>query len=238
MYALRHRGQYDQAVASELDAMLAALRAWLTVDHNEDGTHNLRPSGFDFVPIGTIAMWGTATAPTGWLICDGAAVSRTTYQGLFELWGTSFGAGDGSTTFNLPDMRQRFPIGKAASGTGATLGGTGGTIDHTHSVSLTSSSNGGFSGSTGSGGGHTHAVSGTTGNDAAQATAQIDAGGPDPFSASIGPHSHSFSATTGSDGDHTHAISAGDHTHTVSGNTGNGNPPFLALNFIVLTGVA
>lgn len=93
-------------------------------------------------PVGTLAMWLTATPPTGWLILDGSAVSRTTYALLFALWGTTFGVGDGSTTFNLPDLRQRFPLGKAASGTGATLGGTGGTIDHVHAVDVPSTTSG------------------------------------------------------------------------------------------------
>lgn len=60
------------------------------------------------VPPGAIMSYGGANAPTGWLLCDGAAVSRTVYANLFSAIGTSFGAGDGSTTFNLPDMRGRF----------------------------------------------------------------------------------------------------------------------------------
>lgn len=90
-------------------------------------------------PTGVIALWGTAAAPTGWQICDGSAISRAANPNLFALWGTSFGAGDGSTTFNVPDMRQRFPLGKAASGTGSTLGGTGGTVDHVHALNTSSS---------------------------------------------------------------------------------------------------
>ncbi len=62
-------------------------------------------------PSGAISMFGAATAPTGWLVCDGAAVSRTTYADLFAAIGTTWGAGDGSTTFNLPDLRGRAPIG-------------------------------------------------------------------------------------------------------------------------------
>ena len=85
-------------------------------------------------PSGLILMWGNASAPTNWLLCDGSAVSRTTYSALFAIVGITYGAGDASTTFNLPDMRQRFPLGKAASGTGSTLGGTGGTVDHIHTV--------------------------------------------------------------------------------------------------------
>src|SRR3990167_816265 len=86
------------------------------------------------VLVGTGFLWFTDSAPAGYLFCDGTAVSRSTYSALFAILGTIWGVGDGSTTFNLPDLRQRFPLGKAASGTGATLGGTGGTIDHTHSV--------------------------------------------------------------------------------------------------------
>lgn len=54
-------------------------------------------------PIGAISAYGGDTAPTGWLICDGSAISRTTYADLYAVIGTKFGAGDGSTTFNLPD---------------------------------------------------------------------------------------------------------------------------------------
>lgn len=85
-------------------------------------------------PPGTILMYGAASAPANYLLCDGTAVSRTIYAALFAIIGTTYGVGDGSTTFNLPDMRQRFPLGKAVSGTGSTLGGTGGTIDHLHTV--------------------------------------------------------------------------------------------------------
>lgn len=90
-------------------------------------------------PPGAITAYGAATAPTGWLLCDGAAVSRTTYATLFGIISTTFGVGDGSTTFNVPDLRQRFPLGKAGSGTGATLGGTGGLIDHVHALDTASS---------------------------------------------------------------------------------------------------
>lgn len=86
------------------------------------------------VPAGAISLYGGSTAPPGYFLCDGAAVSRTTYARLFARLGTTYGTGDGSTTFNLPDLRQRFPLGKAASGTGSALGATGGAIDHTHSV--------------------------------------------------------------------------------------------------------
>lgn len=84
--------------------------------------------------VGAVVATPRSVAPDGWLICDGSAVSRTLYAALFAIIGISEGAGDGVTTFNLPDYRQRFLLGKAASGTGSTLGGTGGAIDHTHTV--------------------------------------------------------------------------------------------------------
>jgi microcystin-dependent protein len=62
-------------------------------------------------PTGAIQMYGGATAPTGWLLCDGAAVSRTTYGPLFTAISTNFGVGDNSTTFNVPDMRGVYPKG-------------------------------------------------------------------------------------------------------------------------------
>lgn len=79
-------------------------------------------------PPGAVTAYAGASAPDGWLMCDGSAVSRATYADLFAVSGVLYGSGDGSTTFNLPDLRQRFPLGKAVSGTGSTLGGTGGSF--------------------------------------------------------------------------------------------------------------
>lgn len=72
-------------------------------------------------PVGTIVAFGGTTAPTGWLICDGSAISRTTYADLFAVIGTAYGTGDGSTTFNLPN-------GKMPLGTSAPVIGNGQTI--------------------------------------------------------------------------------------------------------------
>lgn len=67
-------------------------------------------------PTGVIQAYGGATAPDGWLICDGAAHSRSVYSDLFGVVGTDYGSGDGSTTFNVPDLRGRVAVGYAASG--------------------------------------------------------------------------------------------------------------------------
>lgn len=67
------------------------------------------------VPPGMIAPYAGKTAPEGWLLCDGSAVSRTTYANLYAAIGTTYGAGNGSTTFTLPDLRGRVPAGANAS---------------------------------------------------------------------------------------------------------------------------
>ena len=81
---------------------------------------------------GIIQMFAGATPPSGWLICDGSAVSRTTYATLFAAIGTTWGTGDGSTTFNLPDLRGRAPIG---AGTGSGLTSAPRTCRHTRTPS-------------------------------------------------------------------------------------------------------
>lgn len=68
-------------------------------------------------PAGTITLWGSDVAPANWLICDGSAVSRTTYASLFAVIGTKYGAGDGVNTFNLPNLKGQTPIGKDAAQT-------------------------------------------------------------------------------------------------------------------------
>jgi microcystin-dependent protein len=62
-------------------------------------------------------MYGGSTAPNGWLLCDGSAVSRTTYARLFSAIGTKYGSGNGSTTFNLPNFKGRVPVGLDSSQT-------------------------------------------------------------------------------------------------------------------------
>ena len=73
--------------------------------------------------VGTIKPWGKATAPNGYLLCDGSAVSRTTYADLFTVIGTTYGTGDNSTTFNVPDLQGKFPQGKSGTTNLATTGG-------------------------------------------------------------------------------------------------------------------
>lgn len=102
-------------------------------------------TGLSLLPAGVVVPYAGSIAPAGWLLCYGQAVSRTTYASLFSLISTTYGSGDGSTTFNLPDLRGRVVAGKDNMGgtsanrlTGLTggvdgdvLGATGGTETHT-----------------------------------------------------------------------------------------------------------
>jgi len=70
----------------------------------------------NFIPPGVVIPFAGATAPSGWLLCDGSAISRTTYAPLFAAIASAWGYGDNSTTFNLPDLRGRFLRGRNANG--------------------------------------------------------------------------------------------------------------------------
>lgn len=97
------------------------------------------------VPSGAVSPYAGTAEPTGWLFCYGQAISRTTYAALFAAIGTTYGVGDGSTTFNLPDLRGRVVAGQDDMGgtsanrltnqtgglNGDTLGATGGSETHT-----------------------------------------------------------------------------------------------------------
>lgn len=67
-------------------------------------------------PTGTVVSYAAGAAPVGWLLCDGTAISRASYSALFGVIGTAYGAGDGSTTFNVPDLRGRVSVGFASAG--------------------------------------------------------------------------------------------------------------------------
>lgn len=126
------------------NTLLNQLFGWLL-----DGDGNLSEEAAASIesylgPIGMIVMWGGTSIPSdSWLVCNGQAVSRTTYPILFERYGTTWGVGDGSTTFNLPNFQDRLPIGAGASaGLGQQAGSGTATLaesnlpSHTHSVSI------------------------------------------------------------------------------------------------------
>lgn len=126
---------------------------------------------FSFVqlPVGVLLPYAGSSAPTNFLLCYGQAVSRTTYAALFSAIGTTYGTGDGSTTFNLPDLRGRSVFGvdnmggsaasRVTSGVsgiaGTTLGATGGSQymqTHSHTVNDSGHTHGQTNGIGGSGG--------------------------------------------------------------------------------------
>jgi microcystin-dependent protein len=113
-------------------------------------------SHIGFCPPGVVFPFAGSASPDGWLLCDGSAVSRTTYAALFATIGSAWGYGDNSTTFNLPDMRGRFPRGRdagiardpdRASRTAANTGGNTG--DNVGSVQVEATKKNGLTASTG-----------------------------------------------------------------------------------------
>lgn len=91
--------------------------------------------GAAILPPGVIAMYASDSVPAGWLLCMGGEVSRVTYGALFQAIGTRYGAGNGSTTFNLPDLSMRFPLGRGNQAGMDKAGATGGEVAHTLTVS-------------------------------------------------------------------------------------------------------
>lgn len=166
-------------------------------NHTHNGINS--PSLGSSFPVGGILAWPAADAPEGFLLCEGGIVSRETYADLFAVIGVTYGAGDGSTTFTLPDLRVRTIVGR---GTGKAIGTTEGLVEASRNSTFDHS--------------HSHSASGGTSFDSHSHTG----------AASIESHNHgaSFSGTTGSDGTHSHGagslatFTAGGHSH--SGNTG------------------
>lgn len=182
------------------------------------------PEGGVLIPAGTIFPFGSESIPAGFLACDGSEVSRTTYDELYAVIGDTYGAGDGSTTFNLPDLIRRWPLGAGTttdpdrSGT-SSVGTGGGAINHTHAQTA-----------------HTHSVN------------------PPPTSTTLnGTHGHSIpsgsglgsgtarAAGTSDSGSHSHSVNIGNFQ---SGNgsangstdpTGSANPSYLVVQYMIST---
>jgi len=166
-------------------------------------------------PPGIITMLGGAAAPSGWLLCNGAEVSRATFAPLFAVIGTTYGAGNGSTTFNVPNLTQRFPMGAGVNPLGRAAGSFV-TSDTALTVAQIPSHQ--HSGTTDTQGNHAHDINlgprtggGVAAGDTGTATTTFQSG-------FTGAHAHNFA---------TSFVGGGQgHNHTFA-------PPYLAVNFII-----
>ena len=171
-------------------------------------------TGIEGIPTATIVPWSSASVPSGFLECDGTAVSRTTYADLFAVIGTTYGSGDGSTTFNVPDLQDNVPVGKSNNKALASTGGAN---------TVTSTGN----------------VAGSTAN-ATLSTAQLashshnhfvgNVPGPAYGAEGYGSRNNNATGNTGSGSGHSHNMSAnfvGDATSVVQ--------PYLTVIYIIKT---
>jgi microcystin-dependent protein len=166
---------------------------------------------------GTIMSWTDATIPTGFLECDGTAISRTTYSALFNVIGTTYGVGDGSSTFNLPNLQDNVPVGKSGTKSLASTGGA-------NTVSSTGNIGGATANATLSTpqlSSHSHAYNmANPGN----SNSRVARGG---------------NVATPSPGNTQNSGSGGGHSHNLSANfTGDANSvlqPYLTLIYIIKT---
>ncbi|EBO3406935.1 tail fiber protein, partial [Salmonella enterica subsp. enterica serovar Enteritidis] len=194
---------------------------------------------------GQVIMFAGKNAPAGTLLCNGAAVSRTTYAELFAAIGTLYGAGDGSTTFNLPAMLEGTVVTHTQKPETVGTSTAGEVLKHTHGASSAAAGSHSHGASTGAAGDHAHtgwtdqqghhAHTGSTnaagdhqhGGVVPSSPAFVgygvyreidnDAMYSEGYTGSAGNHTHSFS--TDGAGGHTHSVGmngSGNHTHTVS----------------------
>ena len=189
----------------------------------------------NMTPVGIVNPFAGSIAPAGWLLCGGQAVSRSSFAGLFAVIGTTYGTGDGSTTFNVPDMRGRTIAGldnmggSAASrltsttitGGAETLGNNGGAQTHTLA--------------SGESGVPAHGHTASSGNDSPDHTHGTYGG---TFSGSY-PYTSGWNTagavrtSDGASNRHTHSITVNNNTAANAGSAHNNTQPTIVLNYII-----
>ncbi len=200
-------------------------------------------TGIEGIPTATIVPWSDSSVPTGFLECNGAAVSRSTYSALFAIIGTTYGAGDGASTFNLPDLQDNVAMGKSGTKALASTGGAN-TVASTGNVASTTNTN------------ITGTVGGSTAN-ATLSTAQLASHSHEvPTAGDLSPNndtrralrgqnpnpSQIQSANAGSGTGHSHNMSAtfsgtatSTSTSTFSGGSTSVLQPYLTVIYIIKT---
>ncbi len=170
------------------------------------------------INTGIIVPWSSASIPSGFLNCNGAAVSRTTYATLFSVIGTNYGSGDGSTTFNVPDLTDRTAVGKSPTKSQFSTGGAN-----------TVTSEGSVSGSTG----NTSLDTPTIASHNHPMTVSVTSVSGSKRAAGSTPAALPGNRTSGNAG------SSGAHSHPASGNFTGGSDsvlqPFLTVKYIIKT---
>jgi microcystin-dependent protein len=215
------------------------------------------------MPVGSITMFAGAVAPTNWMFAEGQAISRTTYSGLFALIASTYGDGNGTTTFDIPDFRGRFPVARNNESWNIALDDKGGNstqlvpshlhpVSHNHAAVTTSSDSHSHTAthnhtaSSAAGGVHAHYYAVrknmTAGGDLGEAMISNSTGTGDiKVTQNSVSHTHgvtvnSASVVTATDA-HTHSVDLPDH----SGDTGSAGlspellnlPPYITINFII-----
>jgi microcystin-dependent protein len=170
------------------------------------------------IPIGIVRMYVSGTAPSNYIICNGQAISRTTYSALYSVIGTKYGVGDNSTTFNLPNLIDYgFPYGSVANTslpTTINIGGIAFDASHTHNTTITRTVDAGANKAHD----HSHTISGNEsvahthnfGNSSANSGGHTHVG-----SSTSTQHAHNIALTNTSGSGNTGGIS-GNHTHNIN----------------------
>jgi len=175
-------------------------------------------TGIEGIPTGTIVPWSTGSVPTGFLECNGAAVSRSTYSGLFAVVSTTYGAGDGASTFNLPDLQDKVAISKSGTTALASTGGAN-TVTATGNVGG-STANATLSTAQLASHSHTMRTIGAYGGNGQAMAAQQQ----------LNPPQTQSTSSTGSDGGHSHNMSA-----TFTGDATSVVQPYLTVMYVIKT---
>jgi len=176
-------------------------------------------TGIEGIPTGTIVPWSDASIPAGFLECNGQAVSRSTYAALFAIIGTTYGAGNGSTTFAVPDLQDNVAVSKSPTKNLASTGGTN-TVSSTGNVGGSTAN---ATLSTSQLASHNHGVNRPVQEPGTQQGGVIPAN-------QNSPATSSFINSTGSGSGHSHNMSA-----TFSGDATSVVQPYLTVVYVIKT---